>query len=65
MPKIKTKKTVSKRFKLTKKGKIKKITGGQNHFNARESGKTRRNKRRDTQIAKADHKTIRRSMPYS
>lgn len=64
MPKIKTRKSVSKRFKITKNKKVIKRTGGQDHFNARESGNTKRNKRRDWQIAKADQKNIRRFVPY-
>lgn len=46
MGKIKTRGAVAKRFKITKTGKVKKITCGQDHFNARESGNTKRNKRR-------------------
>jgi len=65
MPKIKTKKAVSKRFKITKTKKVMKRTAGQDHFNARESGKVKRNKRRDSQIAKVDQKNIKRLMPYN
>jgi len=65
MPKIKTRKSVSKRFTITKNKKVIKRTGGQDHFNARESGKVKRNKRRDSQIAKADQKNIKRMMPYN
>lgn len=65
MPKIKTRQAVAKRFTVTKKKKVVKRTGGQDHFNARESGKTKRNKRRDSQIAKADQKNIRTFLPYS
>lgn len=65
MPKIKTKKAVSKRFKITKNKKVMKRTGGQDHFNARESGKVKRNKRRDSQIGKADQKIVKTLMPYN
>lgn len=65
MPKIKTKKAVAKRFRITKNKKVIKRTGGQDHFNARESGKTKRNKRRDSQIAKSDQKNIRKMIPYN
>lgn len=54
MPKIKTIKKIAKRFKLTKKGKVIQRKCGQDHFNARESGKTTRNKRRDIEIGKND-----------
>ena len=62
---MKTKQAVAKRFKITKKGRVLKRTGGQDHFNARESGRVKRNKRRDKQIAKADQKNIKRLMPYN
>ena len=45
--KLKTKKLLQKRVKITKKKKILIRTGGQDHFNSRESGKVTRNKRRD------------------
>ena len=65
MPKIKTKQAIAKRFKITKSGKVLKRTGGQNHFNARESGRVGRNKKRDMQIDKVNQKNIKRLMPYS
>ncbi|MBU1160575.1 MAG: 50S ribosomal protein L35 [Patescibacteria group bacterium] len=58
MPKIKTNKAVVKRFKITKNGKIIKRKAGQDHFNARESGKIKRKKRRDILVAKCDIKNI-------
>jgi large subunit ribosomal protein L35 len=65
MPKIKTRQAVAKRFIITKKKKVIKRTAGQDHFNAREGGNTKRNKRRDSQIAKQDQKNIRRFLPYN
>jgi len=65
MPKIKTRQAVAKRFKVTKNGKVIKRTAGQDHFNARESGNTKRSKRRDTAIAHVDAKNIRTMMPYN
>ena len=65
MPKLKTHKATSKRFKITKNGKIIKRTGGQGHFNSRESGNVTRNKRSDSQISDANKKTIVRAMPYA
>ncbi len=65
MPKIKTHKATSKRFKITKNGKIIKRTGGQGHFNSRESGNVTRNKRSDSQISDANKKTIVRAMPHA
>lgn len=68
MPKIKTKQSVAKRFKIKKSKKgttILKRTDGQDHFNAREKGKTKRNKRRDRSMTDTMKKTITRAMPYS
>jgi ribosomal protein L35 len=43
---IKTNKSYTKRFKVTKNGRILSRKAGQNHFNARENAKTGTNKRR-------------------
>ncbi|MFH0891578.1 MAG: 50S ribosomal protein L35 [Candidatus Falkowbacteria bacterium] len=58
MPKIKTHKATAKRFSITKGGKLKQRKAGQDHFNARESGNTKRNKRRDIDTHKTLVKTI-------
>lgn len=65
MPKLKTRKAISKRFVLTGTKKIRKRKAGQDHFNSRESGKITRKKRRDTDIGKSHEKNIRKEMPYS
>ena len=65
MPKIKTHKATSKRFTITKRGKVKIRKGGQDHFNARESGKTVRNKRRDINLDKSLNKIVKTLTPYS
>lgn len=64
MPKIKTHKATSKRFTITKNKKVKQRKAGQGHFNARESGKVKRNKRRDIDTDKSITKTIKSLMPY-
>ena len=65
MPKIKTKKIASKRFKITKNNKIIRRKAGQDHFNARESGSTTREKRRRVLVSKSDFKNIKNLMPYN
>ena len=45
MPKMKTHKGASKRFKVTKKGKIKHYNAGRSHLMSVKSPKRRRNKR--------------------
>ncbi|MBU1028639.1 50S ribosomal protein L35 [Patescibacteria group bacterium] len=56
---MKTHNALTKRFKVTKKGKVLKRAAGQDHFNTRESGKVTRNKRRDRQMSESFTKTIR------
>ena len=58
-------KATAKRILITKGGKLKKKKAGQNHFNARESGKVGRQKRREAGIAKSDQRTFRELMPYN
>ncbi len=50
MGKLKTRKSVVKRFKVTAKKNVLKRASGQNHFNAREDSNKKRNKRNDTKI---------------
>ncbi|MBU1124616.1 MAG: 50S ribosomal protein L35 [Candidatus Omnitrophica bacterium] len=47
MPKLKTKKGVAKRFKLTKKGKIKYQPGGKSHLLSSKNRKRLRGLRRE------------------
>jgi len=54
----KTHKSIVKRYKITKTGKVLKKKAGQGHFNARESGNITRAKRKPTTQAKPLVKTI-------
>ena len=66
--KLKTRQAIAKRFVLKKgkgKKKLLKRTDGQDHFNARESGKTKRNKRSDAVMSHTVQQTILRAMPYA
>lgn len=62
--KLKTKKAVSKRFKVTSTGKLLHRKGGQGHFNAKESGNTRRQKRGLMLVAQTELKALKRLLPY-
>lgn len=62
--KQKTSKTVAKRVKITKTGKLLKRKGGQDHFNARESGKVTRNKRRDIAVSESYVRNLKQFMPH-
>ncbi len=65
MTKLKTHKATVKRITITKTNKIKQRKAGQDHFNARESGNTTRQKRRDISANKVYRKTIKQLMPYT
>lgn len=61
---MKTHKATRKRFKITGKGKFVARAAGQNHFNARESGKITVQKHSDRVIAKVNRKAIEKMIPY-
>jgi len=63
--KMKTHKAIAKRISLTKKGKMKKRTAGQDHFNARETGKVGVNKKRASTLSRIHEKNIKRLLPYA
>lgn len=60
MPKVKTRKAVTKRVKV-KKTKVLAMKQGQNHFNAKQSGSARRAKRKDV-VLNVSMKNVRRSI---
>lgn len=60
----KTHKSLSKRLKVTKTGKLIIRAGGQDHFNSRESGKTTLNKRRDSQMSNSMRRNIKALLPH-
>ncbi|MBU1146603.1 50S ribosomal protein L35 [Patescibacteria group bacterium] len=62
--KAKTHKLVSKRFKVTKKAKVLKRYAGQDHFNARDTGKATRKKRRDVSLSDSFNKTVRTAIAH-
>lgn len=47
---VRTKQTIAKRFTVKKSGKVIKRRDGQDHFNARQSGNTKRRKRSDSTV---------------
>ena len=62
--KLKTKKSLSKRIKVSKGKKITIRTGGQGHFNSRESSKITKNKRRNKNLSSANIKNVKKLLPY-
>lgn len=61
---MKTNKSFSKRLNLTKRGKILKRKGGQNHFNAKESRENQLNKKR-TESFNIKRKALSHFLPYN
>ncbi len=62
MPKLKTKKAVKKRFKLTKNGKVKMNKAGRRHLMAVKNGKRLRNLRKQRMVQGAQAKTMAKLM---
>jgi len=65
MPKMKTKKSVVKKVKITKNGKVIRRATGQNHYNSKETGAEGRAKKKDVRMFKTDEKNIVAALPYS
>lgn len=63
--KFKTSKSITKRIRKTGKGKILKKTTGQDHFNAKDTGKKTRQKRKQHGLSKTLNKVVRTYTPYN
>lgn len=64
MPKLKTKKAVKKRFKITGTGKIIRSRSGRGHLRTGKSRKRKRALRRAGIVSKGEARMIKRLMPY-
>ncbi len=64
MPKLKTRKAVAKRFKLTKRGKVKRSRAFGSHIKTKKSPKRKRFLRNKDLVSNADRHKIKRQMPY-
>ena len=62
--KLRTQKSVSKRYRITKNKKVMHKVSGQGHFNSRESGNVTRAKRTDRIVSRTDLKSIKQYIPY-
>lgn len=65
MARLRTHKATAKRFRRTGRGKWMRRTAGQDHFNARESGRTTTRKRRDAGLSEADRRNVERLNPHA
>jgi len=65
MPKMKTKSSCKKRFKMTASGKVKTSQAGKQHGMIKRSNKFLRNARGTTVLSAPDEKIIKSMMPYA
>jgi len=64
MPKGKTRKSILKRFRITKTGKILRRATGLDHYRAKKAGKKIRQKRKWIKLSKSEAKKIKKLMKY-
>lgn len=57
---MKTRKSVSKRFKITKNGKVLRRPSGQDHFRSKKTGKQVRQSRKWVQVSKPLAKKVKK-----
>ncbi|MFB6181838.1 MAG: 50S ribosomal protein L35 [Candidatus Magasanikbacteria bacterium] len=65
MSKLKTRKSVSNRFKKTSSGKVKNKKPGRSHLKAKQKGKKTREQRKDQDSAKQYEEVVETMDPYS
>ena len=65
MPKMKTKSSCKKRFKMTASGKVKSAQAGKRHGMIKRTNKFIRNARGTTTLSEPDAKIIKGMMPYA
>jgi len=63
MPKIKTRRAAAKRFAVT--GEFKRAKAFKSHILEKKSPARKRNLRKATLVAKADHKRVAKCLPYA
>lgn len=56
----KTRKSIKKRFKITKTGKVLRRAVGQDHYRAKKSGGKKRQKRKWVKVSKSEAKLIKK-----
>lgn len=64
MPKLKTKKALKKRIRLSAGSKIKRARAGRSHLMRKKSSRRRLKLKRAAYLEKVDQKKVRRMLPY-
>ena len=65
MPKMKTKSSAKKRFKMTATGRVKTAQAGKRHGMIKRTKKFIRDARGTTTLGKADENIVKKYMPYN
>lgn len=64
MPKIKTKRSAAKRFKMTKSGKLKRSKANRSHILTKKSPKRKRQLRQPAITDASNEKNMKKLLPY-
>lgn len=65
MPKLKTRRAVAKRFRITKKGKVLRRKGFKSHLLSHKSKKRKRGLRKAVLVSKPEREKIIKLLPYA
>ena len=65
MPKMKTRRSSAKRFKVTGSGEFKRAKAFKSHILEHKSPARKRNLRKATLVHKTDHERVARMLPYA
>ena len=65
MPKLKTKRSAAKRFKVTGTGKLMKMKANKNHILNKKTTKRKRRLRKAVEVDETNVKMMKRMLPYS
>ena len=64
MPKMKTKKAIAKRFRITGTGKLKRAKAYKQHILTKKTAKRKRNLRKTGYVSVTQLKTMKKLLPY-
>lgn len=65
MPKIKTRRSAAKRFKVTGSGEFKRAKAFKSHILEKKSPARKRNLRKAALVSKSDHERVVKMLPYA
>ena len=65
MPKMKTRRTAAKRFKVTGSGQFKRAKAFKSHILEKKSPSRKRNLRKAALVSKSDHARVAKMLPYA